>query len=81
MAKIAPAPDLHIPQTKPGIESIAGRWVRKVSLQRKHALLQARMLVHLLNSANFGSSRRSRPTLPSHGDVPHRERSGHIRLR
>jgi len=42
------APDLGIPETKPAIESIYGRWVRKVSPKRKHALLQARLSALLL---------------------------------
>jgi Uma2 family endonuclease len=37
------APDLGIPESKPAIESIHGRRVRKVSPQRRHALLQGRL--------------------------------------
>jgi Uma2 family endonuclease len=43
MAQMRVAPDLGIPESKPAIESIHGRWERKVSPQRKHALLQGRL--------------------------------------
>lgn len=36
------APELGIPEVKPAIESIRGRWEQKMSPQRRHALLQAR---------------------------------------
>lgn len=45
------APDLGIPETKPAIESIRGRWEPKVSPKRKHALLQARLTALLLSWA------------------------------
>jgi len=37
------APDLGIPEVKPAIESIRGRWERKMSPRRRHALLQGRL--------------------------------------
>jgi len=37
------APELGIPEIKPAIESIGGRWVQKVSPQSRHSILQARM--------------------------------------
>ncbi len=45
------APDLGIPEGKPAIESIRGRWERKVSPQRRHALLQARLCALLMRWA------------------------------
>lgn len=36
-------PDLGIPEVKPAIESIRGRWERKVSPRRRHGLLQGRL--------------------------------------
>lgn len=37
------APELGIPEVKPAIESIRGRWERKVSPKTRHSLLQGRM--------------------------------------
>jgi Uma2 family endonuclease len=37
------APELGIPEVKPAIESIRGRWERKISPRRRHALLQLRI--------------------------------------
>ncbi len=37
------APDLGIPEVRPAIESIGGRWEQKVSPRRKHSLLQSRL--------------------------------------
>ncbi len=37
------APELGIPEIKPAIESIRGRWVQKVSPQSRHSVLQARV--------------------------------------
>jgi Uma2 family endonuclease len=48
VAEMRVAPDLGIPETKPAIESIHGRWVHKVSPKRKHALLQIRLGALLL---------------------------------
>lgn len=42
-----PAPELGIPETKPYIESIRGRWERKVSPRRRHNILQARFSIVL----------------------------------
>ncbi|MGP6157116.1 MAG: Uma2 family endonuclease [Vulcanimicrobiaceae bacterium] len=36
-------PELGIPEVKPAIESIRGRWVQKMSPQRRHAILQSRL--------------------------------------
>jgi Uma2 family endonuclease len=38
-----PAPRLGIPEVKPAIESIRGRWVQKVSPKTAHSLLQGRL--------------------------------------
>lgn len=43
MLTMQDAPDLGIPEVKPAIESIRGRWYQKVSPQRRHALLQGRL--------------------------------------
>jgi Uma2 family endonuclease len=43
MAAMQEAPDLGIPEVKPAIESIRGVWERKMSPQRRHALLQGRL--------------------------------------
>ena len=37
------APELGIPEVRPAIESIRGRWERKVSPKTRHAILQARL--------------------------------------
>ena len=37
-------PEIEIPELKPAIESVAGRWVQKVSPRRTHAALQKRLL-------------------------------------
>jgi Uma2 family endonuclease len=37
------APDLGIPEVKPAIESIRGRWARKVSPRTRHSILQYRL--------------------------------------
>lgn len=37
------APELGIPEIKPAIESIGGRWMQKVSPQSRHSVLQARL--------------------------------------
>ncbi len=36
------APELGIPEVKPAIESIRGRWVQKVSPQSRHSIVQSR---------------------------------------
>ncbi|HEY9084518.1 MAG TPA: Uma2 family endonuclease [Candidatus Tyrphobacter sp.] len=41
------APDLGIPEVKPAIESIRGRWEQKVSARRRHSLLQGRLATWL----------------------------------
>jgi Uma2 family endonuclease len=43
MEVLREVPDLGIPEVKPAIESIRGVWERKVSPQRRHALLQGRL--------------------------------------
>lgn len=42
MAALREAPDLGIPEIKPAIEMVRGRWEPKVSPRRRHAILQAR---------------------------------------
>jgi Uma2 family endonuclease len=42
------APELGIPEVKPAIESIRGRWVRKVSPKTRHSLLQGRLTMELI---------------------------------
>jgi Uma2 family endonuclease len=37
------APELGIPEVKPAIESIHGRWFQKMSPRRRHSLVQGRM--------------------------------------
>ena len=37
------APDLGIPEVKPAIESIRGRWEQKTEPRRRHAILQVRL--------------------------------------
>jgi len=37
-------PEIDIPEVKPAIESVGGRWVQKVSPRRTHAALQKRLL-------------------------------------
>jgi Uma2 family endonuclease len=39
--------DMGIPDVKPAIESIRGRWERKMSPRRRHAILQARVAMLL----------------------------------
>ncbi len=48
MLRVQEAPDLGIPEVKPAIESIRGRWYRKVSPKRVHSILQARLAALLL---------------------------------
>lgn len=43
MLRVQEAPDLGIPEVKPAIESIRGRWHRKMSPKTRHSLLQARL--------------------------------------
>jgi Uma2 family endonuclease len=45
------APELGIPEVKPAIESIRGRWVQKMSPQSRHAILQARLARFMLDWA------------------------------
>jgi Uma2 family endonuclease len=37
------APELGIPEVKPAIESLRGRWIQKMSPQTRHSLLQGRL--------------------------------------
>jgi len=46
------APDLGIPEVKPAIESIRGRWFQKLSPRTRHAILQGRLVTLLTNWAN-----------------------------
>jgi|SRR5580700_11578294 Uma2 family endonuclease len=43
MATMQIAPELGIPEVKPAIESVRGRWERKMSPRRRHAILQFRL--------------------------------------
>ena len=43
MLTIQEAPDLGIPEVKPAIESIRGRWEQKMSPRRRHAIAQSRL--------------------------------------
>jgi Uma2 family endonuclease len=43
MATMQIAPELGIPEVKPAIESVRGRWERKMSPRRRHAILQGRL--------------------------------------
>ena len=43
MLTMQDAPDLGIPEVKPAIESIRGRWYQKMSPRRRHGLLQGRL--------------------------------------
>jgi Uma2 family endonuclease len=43
MATMREAPELGIPEIKPAIESIRGRWAFKVSPRRRHSILQGRL--------------------------------------
>ncbi len=43
MATMQVAPELGIPEVKPAIESVRGRWEQKISPQRRHAIVQARL--------------------------------------
>ncbi|HTU70057.1 MAG TPA: Uma2 family endonuclease [Candidatus Baltobacteraceae bacterium] len=52
MATMQEAPELGIPEVKPAIESIRGRWEQKMNPQRRHALLQWRIAAQL--DAAFG---------------------------
>lgn len=36
-------PELGIPEVKPAIESIRGRWIQKVSPQSRHSIVQSRL--------------------------------------
>ncbi len=38
-----PVPNLGIPEVKPAIESVGGRWVQKMSPRRRHGILQWRL--------------------------------------
>src|SRR6185312_6879852 len=48
MLKVQEAPDLGIPEVKPAIESIRGRWVQKMSPKTRHSILQGRLCGVLL---------------------------------
>lgn len=48
------APELGIPEVKPAIESIRGRWVRKASPKTRHAILQGRLYTWLAQWARGG---------------------------
>jgi Uma2 family endonuclease len=39
-----PPPELGIPEVKPAIESVRGLWIPKMSPQRRHAIVQGRLL-------------------------------------
>jgi len=43
MATLQVAPELGIPEVKPAIEMVRGRWQQKMSPRRRHALLQLRL--------------------------------------
>ncbi|MBV8155090.1 MAG: Uma2 family endonuclease [Candidatus Eremiobacteraeota bacterium] len=43
MLRVQEAPDLGIPEVKPAIESIRGRWLQKMSPKTRHSLLQGRL--------------------------------------
>ncbi|HET6276655.1 MAG TPA: Uma2 family endonuclease [Candidatus Cybelea sp.] len=43
MATMQIAPELGIPAVKPAIELVRGRWEQKISPQRRHAIVQARL--------------------------------------
>jgi hypothetical protein len=47
METLVPAPQLGIPEVKPAIESIRGRWQQKVSGGRRHSILQGRLWLWL----------------------------------
>ncbi|MGA8575668.1 MAG: Uma2 family endonuclease [Candidatus Cybelea sp.] len=47
MATMQVAPELGIPEVKPAIEAVRGRWEQKMSPRRRHAILQARLCVVL----------------------------------
>lgn len=51
MLRVQEAPDLGIPEVKPAIESIRGRWYQKVSPKRVHSILQARLAAVFLSWA------------------------------
>lgn len=42
MAMLRVAPELGIPEVKPAIEMVRGRWEQKMSPRRRHAILQSR---------------------------------------
>lgn len=42
MATLQVAPELGIPEVKPAIEMVRGRWEQKMSPRRRHAILQGR---------------------------------------
>jgi Uma2 family endonuclease len=46
------APELGIPEVKPAIESVRGRWYQKLSPRTRHSLLQGRMHTLLVQWAN-----------------------------
>src|SRR5215469_10224109 len=43
MATMQEAPELGIPEVKPAIELVRGRWEQKMSPRRRHAILQGRL--------------------------------------
>jgi Uma2 family endonuclease len=43
MATMQEAPELGIPEVKPAIEMVRGRWEQKMSPRRRHAILQYRL--------------------------------------
>ncbi len=49
MATMQVAPELGIPEVKPAIEMVRGRWEPKMSPRRRHAILQTRLST-LLNA-------------------------------
>ena len=51
MLRVQEAPDLGIPEVKPAIESIRGRWHRKMSPKTQHSMVQARLAALFLHWA------------------------------
>jgi Uma2 family endonuclease len=51
MASMRVAPELGIPEVKPAIESVRGRWEQKMSPQRRHAIAQFRLCAMLADWA------------------------------
>jgi Uma2 family endonuclease len=51
MATMREAPKLGIPEVKPAIEMVRGRWEPKMSPRRRHAILQARFCAILIEWA------------------------------